>query len=92
MGDLVLTCTGDLSRNHMVGVQLGQGESLQDVMQKMNTVAEGVKTAGSVVQLGASYQVEMPIAESVHSLLAGRVTPREAVTSLMTRTLKQEDI
>jgi len=92
MGDLVLTCTGDLSRNHTVGVQLGQGKTLEDVMQKMHAVAEGVTTAVSAVRLGAKYQVEMPIAESVYELLNGRLTAREAVISLMTRTLKQEDI
>ena len=92
MGDLVLTCTGELSRNHTVGMQLGQGESLEVVMQGMHAVVEGVTTAVSAVRLGAKYQVEMPIAESVDALLNGRITPREAVTSLMTRALKQEDI
>jgi len=92
MGDLVLTCTGDLSRNHTVGVQLGQGKRLQDILLHMRAVAEGVTTAGSAVGLGARYQVEMPIAEQVYALLNGRVTPREAVTALMTRTLKQEDV
>lgn len=91
MGDLVLTCTGELSRNHTVGVQLGQGKSLQLVMQKMHAVAEGISTTISAVRLGAKYQVVMPIAENVDALLNGRITPREAVTSLMTRTLKQED-
>jgi glycerol-3-phosphate dehydrogenase (NAD(P)+) len=92
MGDLVLTCTGDLSRNHSVGVQLGRGATLQKVMEEMNAVAEGVTTASSAVRLGAKYKVEMPISESVHALLGGRITAREAVTALMTRTLKQEDM
>jgi glycerol-3-phosphate dehydrogenase (NAD(P)+) len=92
MGDLVLTCTGDLSRNHTVGVQLGQGKRLPDILRHMRAVAEGVTTAGSAVGLGTKYQVEMPIAEQVYALLHGRVTPREAVTALMTRTLKQEDM
>ena len=61
-------------------------------MQGMHAVVEGVTTAVSAVRLGAKYQVEMPIAESVDALLNGRITPREAVTSLMTRALKQEDI
>lgn len=91
MGDLVLTCTGDLSRNHTVGVQLGQGTKLQDILQHMHMVAEGVTTAGSAVALGQRYQVEMPIAERVHALLHGHVDPQTAVTELMTRALKQED-
>lgn len=92
MGDLVLTCTGDLSRNYTVGVQLAQGKKLADILQSMRAVAEGVSTAGSAVQLGMKYEVEMPIAEKVYALLHGQVTPREAVTDLMTRALKQEDV
>ena len=91
MGDLVLTCTGDLSRNHAVGMQLGHGKKLQEILQDMRMVAEGVTTAGSAVALGQTYQVEMPIAERIHALLHGHVTPQEAVTALMTRALKQED-
>ncbi len=91
MGDLVLTCTGDLSRNHTVGVQLGQGKSLNDILQGMNAVAEGVTTAGSAVALGRKYGVEMPIAERIYALLNGDVTPHAAVTELMTRALKSED-
>ncbi len=90
MGDLVLTCTGDLSRNHTVGVQLGQGKSLDDILQGMSAVAEGVTTAGSAVALGRKYQVEMPIAERIYALLNGEVTPHEAVTELMTRALRAE--
>ncbi len=90
MGDLVLTCTGDLSRNHTVGVQLGQGKSLKDILDGMNAVAEGVTTAGSAVALGRKYQVEMPIAERIFALLNGNVTPHDAVTELMTRALKSE--
>lgn len=91
MGDLVLTCTGELSRNHTVGVELGQGQALPDILRRMRAVAEGVTTAESAVRLGERYQVEMPIAEQVHALLHNRTTPREAVTALMTRALKQED-
>ena len=91
MGDLVLTCTGDLSRNHTVGVKLGQGEKLQDIMQDMRMVAEGVTTASSAVALGRKYNVEMPIAERIYALLNNRTDAQTAVTELMTRTLKQED-
>ncbi len=90
MGDLVLTCTGDLSRNHTVGVQLGQGKSLDDILQAMNAVAEGVTTASSAVALGRKYQVEMPIAERIYALLNGNVTPHQVVTELMTRALRSE--
>jgi glycerol-3-phosphate dehydrogenase (NAD(P)+) len=90
MGDLVLTCTGDLSRNHTVGVQLGQGKSLDDILKGMHAVAEGVTTAGSAVALGRRFQVEMPISERIYALLNGKVTPHEAVTELMTRALKSE--
>jgi glycerol-3-phosphate dehydrogenase (NAD(P)+) len=92
MGDLVLTCTGDLSRNHTVGVQLGQGKSLDDILKGMHAVAEGVATAGSAVALGRRFQVEMPISERIYALLNGKVTPHEAVMELMTRALKSEDI
>jgi glycerol-3-phosphate dehydrogenase (NAD(P)+) len=92
MGDLVLTCTGNLSRNHTVGVQLGQGKKLPEILQQMCAVAEGVTTAGSAVGLGERYHVEMPIAEKVYALLQGYVRPHEAVTALMTRALKQEDV
>jgi glycerol-3-phosphate dehydrogenase (NAD(P)+) len=91
MGDLVLTCTGDLSRNHTVGVQLGQGKSLDDILQGMHAVAEGVTTASSAVALGRQYQVEMPISERIYALLNGNVTAHDAVTELMTRALKSED-
>jgi glycerol-3-phosphate dehydrogenase (NAD(P)+) len=90
MGDLVLTCTGDLSRNHSVGVQLGQGKSLDEILRHLHMVAEGVTTAGSAVALGRKYQVEMPIAERVYALLHGSIEPHAAVTELMTRALKQE--
>ena len=92
MGDLVLTCTGDLSRNHTVGVQLGQGKSLDDILQNMRAVAEGVTTASSAVALGRQHQVEMPISERIYALLNGKVTPHDAVTELMNRALKSEDV
>jgi glycerol-3-phosphate dehydrogenase (NAD(P)+) len=91
IGDLVLTCTGTLSRNYTVGVQLGQGKKLPEILQPMRMVAEGVTTAGSAVALGERYQVEMPIAEKVYALLHGHMTPHEAVTELMQRALKHED-
>ena len=96
LGDLVLTCTGQRSRNHGVGVQLGQGKKLQQLTVRPcegsgRMVAEGVTTAGSVVSLAARHGVEMPIAEKVNALLQEHISPREAVMELMTRTLKHEE-
>jgi len=91
MGDLVLTCTGHLSRNHAVGVQLGQGKKLPDILSQMHMVAEGVTTASAAVALGERYHVEMPIAEKIYAILQGHSTPHDAVTELMQRTLKHED-
>jgi glycerol-3-phosphate dehydrogenase (NAD(P)+) len=91
LGDLILTCTGERSRNHSVGVQLGQGKKLPAILSRMRMVAEGVTTAGCVTALAGRHGVEMPIAEKVHALLQGHISPRDAVMELMTRTLKHEE-
>jgi glycerol-3-phosphate dehydrogenase (NAD(P)+) len=90
MGDLVLTCTGDLSRNRTVGVELGRGRKLAEIIGSMRMVAEGVKTTYATVALAKRYGVEMPITTQVHRILEGQVTPREAIRELMERTLKEE--
>jgi glycerol-3-phosphate dehydrogenase (NAD(P)+) len=90
MGDLVLTCTGDLSRNRAVGVELGKGRKLPEIIGAMRMVAEGVKTTYATVALAERYGVEMPITTQVHRILEGQVTPREAIRELMERTLKDE--
>lgn len=90
MGDLVLTCTGSLSRNRTVGFRLGQGQTLEEVLQDMRGVAEGVKTVQAVRQLARTFQVEMPISEEVHALLWEGRTPLEAVRNLMLREPKPE--
>jgi len=90
MGDLVLTCTGDLSRNRTVGVELGRGRKLPEIIGSMRMVAEGVKTTYATVALAERYGVEMPITTQVHRILEGQVTPREAIRKLMERTLKDE--
>jgi glycerol-3-phosphate dehydrogenase (NAD(P)+) len=90
MGDLVLTCTGDLSRNRSVGLELGRGKTLQEVLGGMNMVAEGVKTARSVYELAEREGVDMPIATEVYRVLYEDKSPMEAVVSLMTRPLKAE--
>ncbi len=90
VGDLVLTCTGDLSRNRSVGLALGRGQTLSDILAGMNMVAEGVKTAKSAFELADREGVDMPIVGEVYRVLYEDKPPREAVVSLMTRPLKQE--
>jgi glycerol-3-phosphate dehydrogenase (NAD(P)+) len=89
-GDLILTCTGHLSRNHTVGKKIGEGEKVKDILGQMRMVAEGVKTAKSVYSLSRSLKVEMPISHETYRILYEDLSPREAVTRLMTRDLKQE--
>ncbi|MBI5064216.1 MAG: NAD(P)-dependent glycerol-3-phosphate dehydrogenase [Desulfatitalea sp.] len=90
LGDLVLTCTGDLSRNHTVGKKIGQGLRLADAIGDMKMVAEGVKTARSLYNLSQRLQVEMPISHAVYHILYSDLSPKEALTLLMTRDLKNE--
>ena len=90
MGDLVLTCTGDLSRNRTVGMKLGQGMKLADILGEMRMVAEGVKTAESAYRLARRTGVEMPITEKVYQVLHEDKPARQAVMELMTRDLKAE--
>ncbi len=90
MGDLVLTCTGNLSRNRSVGVQLGKGRKLAEIIASTRTVAEGVKTTGATVALASMYEIEMPITQQVHRILQGQVDPRDAIRELMERALKNE--
>lgn len=90
MGDLVLTCTGDLSRNRTVGYRLGQGETLEEILADMRGVAEGVRTVQAVRELARGARVEMPIAEEVHALLWEGKAPAEAVRALMLRQPRPE--
>lgn len=90
MGDLVLTCTGDLSRNRTVGLELGRGRKLADILGGMTMVAEGVRTALSAHQLAEREQVDMPIVSEVYRVLYEDRNPLEAVVSLMTRPPKHE--
>jgi glycerol-3-phosphate dehydrogenase (NAD(P)+) len=91
MGDLVLTCTGDLSRNRSVGIELGRGRKLDAILAGMNEVAEGIRTTSATVELARRHGVEMPIAEAVRDVLAGRIAPAEAGKRLMVRQLRPED-
>ncbi len=90
MGDLVLTCTGDLSRNRTVGFKLGQGMKLADILAEMRMVAEGVKSAESIYHLSRRLGVEMPIVEKTYQILHEDKPARQAVTELMARDLKAE--
>jgi len=92
MGDLVLTCTGDLSRNRTVGVELGKGRKLDEILSGMPTVAEGVKTTLSAYQLARKLAVEVPIIEQMYHILYENKDPRQAVSDLMLRDLKAEAI
>jgi glycerol-3-phosphate dehydrogenase (NAD(P)+) len=90
MGDLILTCTGGLSRNRAVGIALGQGQTLEEVLGSMTMVAEGVRTAQSARALAQRHGVEMPIVEEVHAILFEGRSAREAVENLMIREPKAE--
>ena len=90
MGDLVLTCTGDLSRNRSVGIRIGEGEKIGNILSDMNMVAEGVKTAKAAYLLAGKLGIDMPICESIYKILYEDMEPKEAVSSLMTRELKEE--
>jgi len=91
LGDLVLTCTGDLSRNRSVGVELGQGRRLRDIIAGMHgTVAEGVFTTKAAVGLARKKGVEMPITEQMYAILEDGKPPQQAIEELMTRAAKRE--
>jgi glycerol-3-phosphate dehydrogenase (NAD(P)+) len=90
LGDLVLTCTGDLSRNRTVGLKLGQGKNLSTILSEMDMVAEGVMTTRSAWDLASKMEVEMPILEQVYLVLYKDKPCDEAVRDLMSRAPKQE--
>jgi len=90
LGDLVLTCTGSLSRNRAVGVEIGKGRKLEDVLKDRETIAEGVITAQSARELAAREGVEMPIVDTVNRVLFEGQSARSAIAALMTRELRAE--
>jgi glycerol-3-phosphate dehydrogenase (NAD(P)+) len=90
LGDLVLTCTGSLSRNRAVGEEIGRGASLAEALAGKHTVAEGVVTAKSAGRLAAKHNVEMPIVEMVNRILFDGQTARRAVSEMMARELRPE--
>jgi glycerol-3-phosphate dehydrogenase (NAD(P)+) len=90
LGDLVLTCSGDLSRNRQVGLELARGRAIEDITGSMSMVAEGVETCAAAVGLGARFGVDLPIIQQMHAVLHHGKSPREALRDLMERTLKGE--
>jgi glycerol-3-phosphate dehydrogenase (NAD(P)+) len=90
LGDLVLTCTGTLSRNRHVGVELARGRRLPEILAGMKMVAEGVRTTGAALALGTRYGVELPIATQMAEVLEGRTDVRSAIEALMLRRQRAE--
>ena len=91
LGDLVLTCTGGLSRNRSVGVELGRGKQLQEILAGMHgMVAEGIFTTTAAVGLARARAVEMPITEQMYAILEDGKPPQQAIEELMTRAAKRE--
>lgn len=90
LGDLVLTCTGELSRNRQVGIALGQGRSLDEILSSMRMVAEGVRTTRAALALGARHGIELPIASKMQAVLDGQCSPADAVEALMLRRQRAE--
>lgn len=92
MGDLIATCSSPTSRNYSVGYALGQGKKLNEILEELGAVAEGVKTTEAVLALAQKYNVEVPITREVERLLHGDVTPQGAIESIMSRDLKAEEL
>jgi glycerol-3-phosphate dehydrogenase (NAD(P)+) len=90
LGDLVLTATGDLSRNRFVGIQLGEGRNLDEILAGMSMVAEGVETCRAAHQLGIKEGVDLPIINKMHEVLYESKDPRQAIRELMERPLTSE--
>ena len=90
LGDLVLTCTGELSRNRRVGIELAKGRKLTDILNDTKMVAEGVETAAAAQGLASKFRIEMPITDQIVCILRGERSPKEALRELMDRTLKPE--
>jgi glycerol-3-phosphate dehydrogenase (NAD(P)+) len=90
LGDLVLSCTGDLSRNRRVGLALARGEELEKILGNLGSTAEGVNTTYAAHSLGRAHGIETPIIDAVHAILQGSMTPKKAIQELMIRDLKEE--
>jgi len=92
MGDLVLTCTGELSRNRSVGLKIAEGYTLNDILNEMKMVAEGVFTARAAMKLSEKLKIEMPITKEVYEILYNNKNPLDSLIDLMNRPLKEEHV
>ncbi|MGA1846413.1 NAD(P)H-dependent glycerol-3-phosphate dehydrogenase [Deferribacter abyssi] len=92
MGDLVLTCTGELSRNRSVGIRLGKGEKIDDIIESMKMIAEGVYTVKAAYELSKDLEIEMPITEEVYKIIYESKDPQQSFYDIMKRPLKEENI
>jgi glycerol-3-phosphate dehydrogenase (NAD(P)+) len=90
LGDLVLTCTGALSRNRYIGMELGKGRKLQEILSEMKMVAEGVGTSAALLDLATEANVELPITEQVNAILHEGKSPADAIRDVMERPSKHE--
>jgi len=90
LGDLVLTCTGDLSRNRRLGLALGRGQSLQDAIREIGQVVESVQTADEVMRQARRHGIDLPISDRVRAVLHGEQTPEEGLRALLAREQKPE--
>jgi len=90
MGDLILTCTSNLSRNRTVGIRLGKGESLETIQRTMTTIAEGIRNCRSILDLARRLAVDMPIVEQIYELVYSGKPPKQVVSDLLARQIKAE--
>ena len=90
LGDLVLTCTGSLSRNRRVGIELGKGRTLDEILPGVHGVTEGVGTAAALLKLARENQIDLPITEQVDGILRGDKKPADAIREIMERPLRRE--
>ena len=90
LGDLVLTCTGDLSRNRRLGLALGRGHSLEDAVREIGQVVESVQTADEVMRQAERHGIELPISSAVRAALHGEITPADGLRQLLAREQKAE--
>ncbi len=92
MGDLIATCSSDLSRNYQVGYRIAQGESIAQILKTMSYVSEGVPTTRSVYHMSQKLEIEMPITEGVYGILEGHISPGQAISALMQREQRYEEV
>ena len=92
IGDLIVTATSPHSRNRQVGLKLGEGQSLNDILNEMNMVAEGIETTKAIHKLANTWDVELPICEQIYQVLFNQKNPKSAIADLMQRSLTRESV